>query len=583
MKSLRQIGRSLALLLSWERSTSLGPIRMAVFTLAAVIWGLNGSASGSIVNEPMTGATAPSWVMGGSANLTASSAIDPVGDGWLRLTSPSNNQAGYGFLNSQFDISTGVVIQFDYATWGGTGADGYSVYLFDSTYDASTFSAGASGGSLGYAQKTVAPLDPGLTGGYVGVGIDEYGNFSNPTEGRIGGTGLFPNEVGVRGPFDHPSGAYFWLGGSGTLASQLAFNNQLYRPYQNSIQYRKVVIVLTPQTAPNYMRVDTYIQFGYNQPLTAVVTGQMTGRPIPSMVKIGYAASTGGSTNYHEIRNLVIDPLSSATDINLAISKTASVASVAPGGAVTYTLTARNYSPSLLTAINAPITDTFSPWLTGVTWTCSAAGVGASCGSGSGSGNINTTATMPFNTSVVYTVNATVSAATPIGTQIVNTANIAAPAGFTDDFLSDNSASVNVSVTGAPVTVSGMVYTDSGVGGGIAHNGIKDGTEGSTGIANIYAKLFRPSNMTTALQAVLVPAAAGTFTFNNVPSYDTYTIILSTNATLTDPTPAFPSANWIYTSPYNYWVDTPNSAILIPHLEGALRYFEVDHASGCIS
>ncbi len=37
-----------------------------------------------------------------------------------------------------------------------------------------------------------------------------------------------------------------------------------------------------------------------------------------------------------------------------------------------------------------------------------------------------------------------------------------------------------------------------------------------------------------------------------MPSYDTYTIILSNNNTLTNPTPGFPSANWIYTSPVNY-------------------------------
>ncbi len=75
------------------------------------------------------------------------------GNGWLRLTEPLNDQAGFAFFDSPFDISQGVVIQFDYATWGGNGADGYSIFLFDGSYDATTFSAGASGGSLGYAQK----------------------------------------------------------------------------------------------------------------------------------------------------------------------------------------------------------------------------------------------------------------------------------------------------------------------------------------------------------------------------------------------------------------------------------------------
>lgn len=527
-------------------------LRLLVLVLIIIGWGFTPRAEASIINEPMTGATAPGWVIGGSAYLTASSGVDAPGDGWLRLTQPLNNQAGYGFLNTPFDISAGVVIQFDYATWGGNGADGYSVYLFDAIYDATSFSPGASGGSLGYDKKTTAPLDPGLTGGYIGVGVDEYGNYSNQTEGRVdiaplgACSGFFPNEVGVRGP---ATNSYDWLGGSCTLGQALGFNGLGYRPIQTGVQYRKVVIYLTPQSAPNYLRVDVYVQFGYNQPLTAVVTGLMTGQPIPASVKIGYAASTGGSTNYHEIRNLVVDSLS--TDINLAMVKTSSVATVAAGGALGYTLTARNYGPNIVTATNAPITDTFPAWLTGVTWTCVGSG-GATCGAASGSGNINTTATLPFNTSVTYTVSSTVNPATPLGTQLVNTATITAPAGITDYNLNDNNSTATVSVTGAPVSVSGMVYSDSGAGGGVAHNGIKDGTEGSTAVANIYAKLYRSSNLTTALQAVLIPTAAGTFTFAGVPSYDNYTIILSTNNTLTDPTPAFPSANWIYTAPLNY-------------------------------
>src|SRR4051812_39384472 len=98
----------------------------------------------STVNEPMTGSTAPGWVIGGSAYLTAGSGGDADGDGWRRLSEPNNDQAGYAYLNTPFDISQGGIIQFDWATWGGTGADGYSIFLFDGS---SSFSVGASGGS----------------------------------------------------------------------------------------------------------------------------------------------------------------------------------------------------------------------------------------------------------------------------------------------------------------------------------------------------------------------------------------------------------------------------------------------------
>ncbi len=210
---------------------------------------------------------------------------------------------------------------------------------------------------------------------------------------------------------------------------------------QSGVQYRKVVIYLTPVAAPNYLRVDTYVQFGYNQPLTPVVTGLNVARPVPASVKIGYAASTGGSTNYHEIRNLVIDPLQ--TDIDLAITKVVSSPSVTAGGPITYTITARNYGPANTTATNVPITDTIPALVTGATWTCAGAN-GGTCGAASGSGNLNTTATLPFNGSVSYTIRGTVSAAAPLGSVITNTATLAPPAGITDYNSANDSATATV-------------------------------------------------------------------------------------------------------------------------------------------
>lgn len=511
------------------------------------------TASASLVNQPMTGATAAGWVIGGSAYLTASTGVDPNGSGWLRLTEPTNDQAGYGFLDSSFDITQGAVIQFDYATWGGTGADGYSIYLFDGSYDWSTFSVGASGGSLGYAQKSIAPIDPGLSGGYIGIGVDEFGNFSNPTEGRIGGTGPINNSVAVRGPYNHPSGAYYFLGGSPTLAQQLDFPGQMFRPGQSTIQYRKVVIYLTPVASPNYLRVDVYVQFGANQPLTQVVTALNVGRPVPASVKVGYGASTGGSTNYHEIRNLVIDPL--PTDINLALTKSVSSPTVTQGGALTYTVTARNYGPKLTTATNVPITDSVPAQVTGVNWTCAGSN-GGTCGAASGSGNnISTTATLPFNSAVTYTITGTVNAATPLGTVIDNTAALSAPAGITDYNPSDNSATATTTVTGPLVTVSGTVYNDNGTGGGTAHNGIRDGTEAGVNAGlTYYAKIFRSNDLTTTVVApVQVSATTGAYSFASVPGYGTYTIILSTTNTANVYDPSFP-AQWTWITPADYVV-----------------------------
>lgn len=441
------------------------PLLLCTALLTAILLLTGHSAVfAAIIDEPMTGATAPGWILGGTptaAILTGDGSIDPAGDGWLRLTDTGTNQAGYAYLDTPFSITSGVVIQYDYTTWGGDGADGYSIFLFDAA--TTPFQIGASGGSLGYAQKTVAPVSPGLSGGYVGIGIDEWGNFSSPTEGRVGGPGQRPNSVAVRGT---ASTSWAYLGGSAANVGQLWFN-QGTRPLQLGTQYRKVVIYLTPVPAPNYLRVDVYLQFGYNQPLTPAATGIYTGRSIPANVKIGYAASTGGSTNYHEIRNLLINPLQ--TDINLAIYKSTPAIDVNAGDTVTYTVTARNYGPNpAITATNAPITDIVPAELTGVTWTC-AGSSGATCGTASGSGNsINTTATLPFNSAVVYTISGTVSGA-PTDNPFTNTATIAAPAGVADYYLADNSASASVNIRTSNLATSSKTVVDRN--GGIVDPG----------------------------------------------------------------------------------------------------------------
>lgn len=524
-----------------------------VCLMSALIWLIYaGTASAATLNQPMTGATAPGWVIGGSAYLTASNGTDPVGNGWLRLTDadPAGNEAGFGYYNSAFNISQGAVIQYDYTTWGGTGADGYSIYLFDASFN---FSIGASGGSLGYAQKTVSPVNPGMAGGYIGVGIDEYGNFCNPTEGRIGGPGFYPNEVSVRGPYNNSHGAYFYLGGSGTLgaAYPLAFSGQDYRPDQSSNQYRHVVIYLTPVAAPNYLQIDVYVQFGYGQPLTPVATGLYAGQAPPTAgVMVGYAASTGGSNNYHEIRNLVVSSLPTQS-VDLSIAKTVSSPSVTPGGAITYTLAATNNGPSGTTVTGASITDTVPSQITGVTWTCAASGTsGSACGAASGSGNsINTTATLPFGGVVTYTISGTVSSSTTPGTVLTNTASVGVPSGYTDYNSDNNSSTATTKVTNNNVTISGTIFNDAN------HNGVLDsGETGATAttIGNTYyVKVYNSSDLTTLLSYTTVTGGASTYTLT-VPAYGTYTIILSTDDTNTfDPSLAT-NGQWTYTSPVNF-------------------------------
>ena len=154
--------------------------------------------------------SAPGWTLGDNGGgftpvLTASSAggnIDPVGSGWLRLTNSGGNEATYARYNTSFNAANATIaVKFTFASYNGTGADGITFFLADAS---KTFGVGAYGGSLGYAQKTAAGGATdinGMNGGYIGVGIDEFGNYSNPTEGRVGGVGSVPNAIAVRGPW----------------------------------------------------------------------------------------------------------------------------------------------------------------------------------------------------------------------------------------------------------------------------------------------------------------------------------------------------------------------------------------------
>jgi type IV pilus assembly protein PilY1 len=152
---------------------------------------------------------------------------DPDGFGALRFT----NGRPYGHRQSgaivgpeiAFPTGNGVQVTFKTLTYRGDsggnsstgaahsndGADGISFFLMDG---AQAPGIGQVGGSLAYTcSNSNAPYD-GLAGGYLGLGIDEYGNFLNGTNNTLGvtgpqnqgdntasGGGQYANRIGLRG------------------------------------------------------------------------------------------------------------------------------------------------------------------------------------------------------------------------------------------------------------------------------------------------------------------------------------------------------------------------------------------------
>ncbi|MBW4659096.1 MAG: DUF4347 domain-containing protein [Drouetiella hepatica Uher 2000/2452] len=326
-----------------------------------------------LVNESFTGAdvTAKPWIFGTGAGTTSANpfltartgaapsadgipgaavAIDTPNNGTLRLTDTTADQAAFVIYNAPISANGGVSITFDFFAYNGTAfngsnGDGISFFLIDGT--AAPTTAGAFGGSLGYAQKQVQGIS-GITGGYLGVGFDEFGNFSTSIEPD--GTQR-PTPAGVNTPVrdsvsvrGSQASGYAFLTGTGTLAAGIDVPSATTR----DPAVRRAKIDLTP-TGVLGVQVDlngngSFADAG-EQAITNFNVAAVNGA-LPSTFKFGFASSTGGATNIHEVRNLVINTFTDppvVADATVAIGTTTTnltgLSATDPDGTIaTYTL-----------------------------------------------------------------------------------------------------------------------------------------------------------------------------------------------------------------------------------------------------
>ncbi|MEL7036254.1 MAG: DUF4347 domain-containing protein [Cyanobacteria bacterium J06592_8] len=240
---------------------------------------------------------------------------DPDGSGALQLTSAINDETGFIIYDFPVRADAGLDIEFDLHIYGGDGGDGISFFLIDG--EASPQKSGSFGGSLGYAQFT--RID-GLEGGYLGIGFDEFGNFANPTEGRVGGPGRTPDAVTVRGSEEED---YKFLTTSGTLDVSLDNTDT-----QDREEARRRVEILLTQEGLLTIFLDLDLN-GSLEPDETVIEDfdvvAANGNTFPETFKFGFAASTGRRTNIHEISNLEVDTLQEPPVLDLDSSDEESV------------------------------------------------------------------------------------------------------------------------------------------------------------------------------------------------------------------------------------------------------------------
>lgn len=215
----------------------------------------------------------------------------------LKLTAAQPNQGSLVLFPQTISTGTGFSVSFDLYAYGGSGGDGISFFLVDG--NATPTQSGGFGGSLGYAPRNA---EPGLVGGYLGIGFDAVGNFSIASEGRVGGRRPpLQDSVGVRGS---EANNYRYLTGSRTLPISLD------NPGGNRTQARRAVQIELSPAGLLSVFVDLNGDRDFNDPGEVVVDRfnvvQAGNGPVPATFKIGFAAATGALTNNHEIDNLTI-------------------------------------------------------------------------------------------------------------------------------------------------------------------------------------------------------------------------------------------------------------------------------------
>lgn len=266
------------------------------------------------------------FTLGGTATLTNS----PAGDGALRLTTAAGNQAGYAIDNQSFKSTQGFSVSFEFFAYGTTSAapaDGFSVFLVDAdgTAPGNGFGIGAVGGSLGYAARNA---EAGVTKGYLGIGLDEYGNYGIASEGKTGGypgrTALLPNAVSLRGPYNSAdvtrTSGYAYLAGSNTLPFNLAVGTSAADKGSRvtdpaSADYRKAYINVIPVTTNGSTVYKITVRIQNGQSVTTAINNVTVTDPPPNL-RVGFSGSTGGSNSIHEIRGLAVVQAPIAVDDN---------------------------------------------------------------------------------------------------------------------------------------------------------------------------------------------------------------------------------------------------------------------------
>ncbi|MFQ2446248.1 DUF6701 domain-containing protein [Aeromonas caviae] len=236
-------------------------------------------------------------------------------NGRLGMTQASPKQSTSATYQRLFPAANNLVtIEFDHYAHGGNGADGMAVVLSDARV---TPQPGAFGGPLGYGFKPEAngfkPEANGFAGGWLGVGIDEYGNFSG--EGGSVNKGRRKQSVAVRGSGSGTSG-YNYLKGTCNNGADNANGNCLSPTVDSGSDsnrpHRYRLTIDSRITGQSLVKVERNTGGGYSTLIDSFNAAAQSGQAaIPENLLLSLTGSTGDATNAHQIDNVRICALKS--------------------------------------------------------------------------------------------------------------------------------------------------------------------------------------------------------------------------------------------------------------------------------
>lgn len=344
----------------------------------------------------------------------ALSPTDADGSGALRLTDAGNSEEGGVAFTQTLPTTKGLDVTFDSYQYGGNGADGIGFFLA-ATNPASPgppANIGQPGGELGYASGPTTGLDDG----YLGIGIDAYGNFSNSDfDGSgcsdppwVGVSARVPGQVTVRGPGNGSVG-YCPLtstaatdGGSlqaldggpgGTRAASVVPVEIAINPSAISLTTTSGLVVPARHYAVAFTPIGGPLQ-SFTGTLPTTANGEIPSGTIPSawinaatglpyQLTMGWVGSTGGLTDIHEITDARAQTLSGKLP-GLSVALTADP--VQTQATATYVLHVSTTAAGGTESQSIHVIDTFpssvKPSVTGAGgtgWLCSVSGQTDSC------------------------------------------------------------------------------------------------------------------------------------------------------------------------------------------------------------